>query len=86
MYTRSQYGKCNAPYNYSEFILDNENDISFLPTSTSVGHSDGVEVSACSIGSIAYVINQRKVYILNNENVWRLLVDYGGNAIQDNII
>lgn len=46
-------------YNYKEFFVDTEADIASLPTDNTV----------CP-GSVAYVIDNGQVYILNNEKKW----------------
>lgn len=43
--------------NYMEFACDEDSDISKLPTD-------------CAVGSIAFVINGAKVYMLNNQSEW----------------
>lgn len=43
--------------NYMEFACDEDSDISKLPTD-------------CAVGSIAFVIEGAKVYMLNNSREW----------------
>lgn len=76
MYTEITSGKYNGLSNYREFLIDDESDLINLPTSSSYGFSDGKLVQPCAVGSKAHVINQRKVYILNNKNEWKVLIDY----------
>jgi len=53
MYKRIRYGGIKGkPSNYSEFIIDNEEDLSSIP----------IENNECSIGSLAY--GNKKVFIL----------------------
>ena len=53
MYKRIRYGGIKGkPSNYSEFIIDNEEDLSLIP----------IENDECSIGSLAY--SNKKVFIL----------------------
>lgn len=46
-------------YNYKEYFLDTENDLTSVPT-----------FDACP-GSVAYVINSGKVFILNTNKEWK---------------
>lgn len=57
MFLVKQGGKVD--YNYKEYYLDNENELSSIP------------VGACCPGSIAYVISNSKVYMLNNNKEWK---------------
>ena len=52
MFLVKQGGKVD--YNYKEYYLDNENELSNIP------------VGACCPGSIAYIISTSKVYMLNS--------------------
>lgn len=76
MITRSTYGRKNGIYNFSEFVVDTESDISSLPTSVENGESGGVIYPTCAIGSKAFVANARKMFMLNNANEWKLMIDY----------
>lgn len=80
MVTRIVYGSQNGPYNYSKFIIDNEEDIAMLPTSVKNGLSGDHVLRPCSIGSTAIITNERKKYILNNQNQWTLLENYAVSA------
>ena len=46
-------------YNYKEYYLDTEDELSLIP------------VADCCPGSIAYIIENGKVYMLNSENQWK---------------
>lgn len=82
MWSRIVYGKKDFPFNYSEFICDIENDIATLPTNKQSGT---VKSETCSIGSKAFVIDTKSLYMLNNKNEWKLIRDIsvsgdGGSA------
>ena len=47
-------------YNYKEYILDTKNDLVNINT------------SECCPGSIAYIIDSKELYILNNKREWVL--------------
>lgn len=47
-------------YNYKEYFLDNADELATI------------DVKACSPGSVAYVISNGDVYILNSKKVWVL--------------
>lgn len=52
------YGTFNyKANNYMEFVCDEDIDIEKLPKD-------------CAVGSIAFVINGAKVYMLNNQSEW----------------
>ena len=70
MWSRIIYGKKDFPFNYSEFICDIESDIATLPTNK---RSDTVKSEPCSIGSKAFVIETKSLYMLNNQNEWKLI-------------
>ena len=57
MYLLKQGGRVD--YNYKEYYLDNENELSNIP------------VYECATGSIAYIINNQKVYMLNSNKEWK---------------
>lgn len=56
MYLAKQGGKVD--YNYKEYYLDSQSELSSVPT------------GACCPGSVAYVIDTQKVYILNANKQW----------------
>lgn len=56
-YIVKQGGKLD--YNYKEYFLDIESDLASVPT-----------IDACP-GSIAYVINSGKLFILNTNKEWK---------------
>lgn len=43
--------------NYAEFVCDEDSDVEKLPKD-------------CAPGSIAFVVNGAKVYMLNNQSTW----------------
>lgn len=45
-------------YNYREYTVDNEADIQDIPVNT------------CIPGSVCFVINGSRVFMLNNEKEW----------------
>lgn len=47
-----------ADYNYKEYFLDTASELSQIP------------VNICSTGSIAYVIANGDVYMLNSQKEW----------------
>lgn len=47
-------------YNYKEYILDTKNDLV------------NINISECCPGSIAYIIDSKELYILNNKKEWVL--------------
>lgn len=50
-----------------QFFIDNDSDVSKLPTSTQKGSKgDG----CVSIGSIAISIESGKLFVLNSSNIW----------------
>lgn len=53
MYLVKQGGKVD--YNYKEYYLDTESELSTIP------------VYECATGSVAYIIENQKVYILNSK-------------------
>lgn len=57
MYLVKQGGKVD--YNYKEYYLDNENELSSIPA------------GACCPGSVAYVIPTQKVFMLNSNKEWK---------------
>lgn len=81
MWSRIVYKKKDFPFNYSEFICDIENDIATLPTNK---QSDSVKLETCSISSKAFVIDTKSLYMLNNQNEWKLIRDIstsGGGSL-----
>lgn len=57
MFLVKQGGKVD--YNYKEYFLDNESELSNIP------------VGACCPGSVAYIIPTSKVYMLNSNKEWK---------------
>lgn len=47
-------------YNYKEYFLDNTDEL------------ENIDVKACCPGSIAYIISNGDLYILNSEKIWVL--------------
>ena len=45
-------------YNYKEYYLDTASELSSIP------------VDSCCPGSVAYVISNGEIYMLNNQKVW----------------
>lgn len=76
MYTRVVYGRRNGAYNYSEFVIDTEADLVNLPTTKQDGVTEGQRYNPCSVGSKAYVADFRKSYILNNNDEWKVFINY----------
>lgn len=74
MYSRLCYGKRDYPFNYCEFICDSISDLADLPTNEDMG--TGRDKAKCAIGSKAHVLQNKKMYILNNSNEWVEYVDY----------
>lgn len=62
---------------YARFICDSEDDISNLPTTSAKGYGLEGDYQEVSPGSVAQIVNLRKVYELNNEDEWRMQVYYG---------
>lgn len=58
------YGKQDYPFNYSEFIIDNEDDIENLPTNKT--SPDGL---TCCFGSPALSVDDGEIYVLTT-NGW----------------
>lgn len=54
---------------YKEFLIDGSADVANLPTSIRTNEDDEV----CSPGSIAYTNDLKSVYMMGNDNVWRLV-------------
>lgn len=79
MWSRLIYGKADMPYNYSEFICDEESDIATLPTTVHLEYNSNCE--HCSVGSRAYVVETNNSYILNNKNEWKLIKDKTSIAV-----
>lgn len=75
MIKRVFYGAKNGLYNYSKFVVDAAADIANLPTTSAHGSADGETYSPCCAGSIAAVVDERKVYMLNNVDEWKLWGD-----------
>ena len=82
MWSRMVYGKKDLPYNYSEFICDEESDIANLPTSI---HHEYTECEHCSVGSKALVVGTGNLYILNNKNEWKLMKNKTSTSVSDEI-
>lgn len=57
MYLLKQGGRVD--YNFKEYYLDNESEL------------DGVPVKECCPGSIAYIIDSGKIYMLNSKKEWK---------------
>ena len=57
MYLVKQGGRTD--YNFKEYYLDNESELSNIP------------VYECATGSIAYIISNQKVYMLNSHKEWK---------------
>ena len=72
MYTRICYGKRDTLFNYSEFVCDSVSDIQNLPTSK----KHGSEYATCSPGSKALILENKKLYILSNDDKWVEFLDY----------
>lgn len=68
------YGKQDYPFNYSEFICDNNSDIATLPTNQN--SSDGMN---CAFGSSATCINGDKYILMKNG--W---VKFGSSSGENN--
>lgn len=49
----------NLDYNYKEYFLDTESDLASVPT-----------MDACP-GSVAFIINSGKLFILNTNKEWK---------------
>lgn len=56
----------DTPYNYGVWLVDNDADLSSLPTDK----NENGNGTTTSIGSKAYVFNTNKKYILNNSSQW----------------
>lgn len=80
MITRVTYGRHNGAYNYCVFVVDEESDLESLPTSVTKGTSNGVTYDYCSVGSKAIVVNLRKLYMLNNANQWKMVINYAAGG------
>ena len=72
MWFKIVYGKNGMPYNYSEFICDTDDDIATLPTNVNPTKTNE-PCSTCSIGSKAFVIESKFLYMLNNEGKWKFI-------------
>ena len=57
MYLVKQGGKTD--YNYKEYYLDTEAELA------------SINVNGCCSGSVAYVIQNQKVFILNSNKEWK---------------
>ena len=57
MYLVKQGGRTD--YNYKEYFLDTENELSSIDT------------NSCCPGSVVYIISNQKVFILNNQKEWK---------------
>lgn len=73
--------KSDTPYNYGIWLADNVSDISLLPTSKDKKDN----TTTTSIGSLAYVTNGAKKYILSNDDTWKDITS-GGGIISDNYV
>lgn len=60
----------NYTNRYCLFVIDDENDIELLPTSTSSGKLDLSMSTPCAMGSRANCIANGNQYILNGANSW----------------
>lgn len=66
MIARLCYGKKDYPFNYSEFICDDESDLVNLPTNK----KKFTDKLTCSVGSKALVVETSDMYILSPNNEW----------------
>ena len=57
MYLVKQGGRVD--YNYKEYYLDNESELSNIP------------IYDCAVGSVAYIIATQQVFILNSQKEWK---------------
>ena len=57
MFLVRQGGKTD--YNYKEYYLDTQDELS------------SINVDSCCPGSVAYIISNQKVYILNSNKEWK---------------
>lgn len=80
-FSRIKYGGDGLPYNYSQFLCDEESDLSSLPVNAGGAGS-------CSFGSKAFVLETQKNYILGNDNTWSEVTasGSGGGSIDSDSI
>lgn len=63
-------------YHYREYLLDTEDDVAKLPTSTkrgtqiADGSSDAIMNDTCGINSKAFVVSTATMYVLGNDDQW----------------
>lgn len=76
------YGGKNVPYNFSRFICDTVDDLAELPTAHSNSYTDP-SVTKCSVGSLAKVVEDQTMYILNNNDEWCEYNVGGGGSFPD---
>ena len=67
----------NAETRFCRFVIDSEEDLSKLPTTTSFGKSELSTSSTCCQGSIAKSLEDGTIYILTGTNTWNISVGHG---------
>lgn len=65
-------------YEVAEFVCDSASDLGSLPTLTQKS-ADG-KYMPCAAGSVAKVLDEKSIYILNNNSQWTLFKIVGGGG------